>query len=458
MRWNALSRSLARTAVAFIATATFASASGRASAEPLDLAGAVSIALESSPVILEARANESAARAGLREAQGARLPSIEAREIALKTDSPADAFGLQLMQERFSFPAFTMSDPNDPSAVRNYASELQATLPLFAGGRIGAGIAQAGRMRTAASAVAAHTEKAVALAVANAYMDVLAADRAVELAAKARETTARHVEQATNYYDAGMIVESDLLQARVQLARMDEMLITARNNARLARAGLNLAMGVDESKTFELNGALPDLPIPTDTLEGAIAAARERRGDLHASAAQVEAATKGVSRAKGELLPEIALVGKYSLNDNRIFGSHGTSYAVMAMARWNIFDGGRNFARIAQSRSALSAARESYRLRDAMAELEVRRAWQGIEEARARNELAAQSVASAARALAILEDRFSQGIAKVTDLLDAETMLNEARLRELTSGFDLQRSIRTLYFSTGLAPVPEMAQ
>lgn len=439
-------------AVAFLSPPSATAVRG----ETLDLAAAVALARTSSPTILEAQANAEAARAGLREARGSRFPTIEARSIAMKTDSPADAFGLQLMQERFSFPAFVAGDPNEPSPIRNYSSEIQATLPLFAGGRIGAGIAQASRMADAAASIRGQTEMAVTLGVVNAYMDALLADRSVDLARKARETTSRHVEQAQSYFDEGMIVESDLLQARVQLARMEEGVISAENGARLARAALNLAMGVDESRAFDLADSLPELPAPVVTLDQSIADARARRLDLRASNAQVDAAAKAVSGARGEYIPEIALIGKYALNDDRIFGAHGQSYSVMAVARWKIFDGGQALARISRSKSALAAAGEGRRARFAQAEIEVRRAWHGIEEARARHEVAARSVASAERALAILEDRMGQGVAKVTDVLDAETMLNEARLRELTSRFDLQRSIRTLNFATGSTPVPEI--
>ena len=65
---------------------------------------------------------------------------------------------------------------------------------------------------------------------------------------------------------------------------------------------------------------------------------------------------------------------------------------------------------------------------------------------------------SAERAAAILDDRFGQGVAKITDVLDADTLSNEARLHELQSRFDLQRAVRTLQFATGGQPVPEVAR
>jgi outer membrane protein TolC len=443
-----------RSAATVLATAGFLVA-GRAAGEPLTLSRAVELARGANPTILESRANAEAARQGHREAWVARLPGVEVRQVALKTDSPADAFGLQLMQERFSFPAFTMSDPNEPDPIVNYATEVQATLPLFTGGKLEAGIAQAGRMETAAAAVRDHTESAVSLGVADGYMGVLLAERFLELAEKALDTTTKHVDQAQAFYDAGMMVESDLLQARTQRSRMEENRIVAQNNARLARAGLNRAMGVDQARVFELDANLPEPSSPFATFEDALASAHERRRDLQAIGAKVEAASLGVRMAWGDYLPEIALVGKYSLNDEKIFGDHGTSYALMAMARWKVWNWGQTSFHLARSKSERDAAMESARAYEQQVDFEVRESWQAVEEARARILAAASGVTTAEKALAILEERFGQGVAKMTDILDAETMVNEARARELQARFGLQRSLRALNFAAGLPPVAE---
>lgn len=427
-------------------------------AERLSLPDAVSLARRNSPIVLESEANRRAADQARREAKGARLPVIDFREIALRTDSPADAFGLELMQERFSFPSFVQGDPNRPDPLDNFATELTASLPLFAGGRISSGIGAATAMAQAAGMAGQRTREAVSLAVAGAYMDALLADRAVELADMARETTACHVEQAQAFFDAGMIVESDLLLARVQLARMEEGLIRARNSAMVARAGLNLAMGVDQGTQYDLDADLPELAIDSLSLGDALGQAANLRADLGASRAKTRAAALGVSRARGELFPEIGLLAQVSLNDDRLFGSHGRSTTMMAMAKMNIFDGGRSWARIARSKQEEAAARASHRGVEAQVEFETRQAFHAVREARARGSVARGGVSAAERALVILEDRFGQGIAKVTDLLDAETMLNEARLRELQARFDLQRAIRTFHFSTGSSPVPEVSE
>lgn len=424
----------------------------------LSLPQAVELALRSSPMVLQAQAQQEQAAAGRREAGAMRLPHLQVREVALRTDSPADAFGLQLMQERFSFPAFTMSDPNNPEPLNNYATEFEASWPVFTGGRVMAGIGQADRMATAAQAVSAHTQEAVALATASAYMDAVLAQRAVELAERAYATTKKHVDQAQAFFDAGMMVESDLLQAQVQLARMEEKVISVRNGARLARAGLFRVMGIAQDAAYELDPAVAEVQPREVALAEALDGARGRRNDVKAVAAQVDAARLGVKRAQGEYLPEVFVMGKYALNADNVFGDDGDSFTLMAMARWNLWNWGQTRARVSGARAQHTAAQQAQRSHDNQVEFEVRQAWQQVEEARARHAVARGAVAQAEKALQILESRFEQGVARVTDLLDAETMLDDARVRELNAGFDLRRAARTLDFAVGLPPVPEVSR
>lgn len=426
------------------------------SGDLLALPDAIRLAREHSPMILGSEANVDAAQAARREAQRSRLPVLVAREIAVRTDSPADAFGLQLMQERFSFPAFTMSDPNDPDDIDNFTTEFEVRLPVFTGGALSSGIRQAGRMAEAAVAVRDHTARAVDLAVTEAYLGALLAERFLALAERARATTARHVDQAQAFYDTGMIVESDLLQAKVQLARMEENVARAHNGERLARAGLNRAMGVDQSRVHGLVEPDPAALPAIGTLEEAIVRARERRADLQAADRQVEAMAAGVSRARAEYFPQVGVAARWDWNDDQPFGTNGDSYMLVAQAEWSLWNWGQTRARVERSRGEHRAAVEAGRDRAAQVEFEVRRAWQALEEARLRRAVTTSAVVAAERALTILEERFSQGVARLTDLLDAETMAHEQRVRDVQAQYDLEMAARLLSFSIGDEPVAEV--
>jgi outer membrane protein TolC len=424
----------------------------------LTLRAAVEAALVNSPAILQSQAQRDAAESARKEARSMRLPHVQIREVAIHTDAPADAFGLTLMQERFSFAEFTASDPNQPDAVDNFATEFEATWPIFVGGRVMAGVNQTRQMAVAADASHGHTREAVALQTASAYMDALLAERSFELAKRARDTTKRHVDQAKDFFEAGMMVESDLLLAQVQLGRMEEKVIAAENGVRLARARLFQWMGADQSAGFTLDPAVGDVDVPPGTWEDAFAGALQRRHDVRASEAQVRAANAGIGGARGGYWPEVALVGRYSLNDDRIFGSNGESYALMAVARWNVLDWGQTRAQVGGAKARYAAAEQARRAHLQSVEFDVRQAWLQAAEADARLGVASGAAAQAERALRIVEDRFEQGVVRVADVLDAETALDDARVRELNARFDLQRARRTLAFAAGLPPVPEVTE
>lgn len=421
-------------------------------AEQVSLSSAVEIALANHPLVLETAALAEAALAARREAGRSRLPQVELSEVAMRTDSPADVFGLELMQERFSFPAFTAANPNDPSPIEDFATQFEASVPLFTGGRITAGIRQADHASRAAASMAAHIRSSVALGVLQAYLDRLLAMRFVELAEKAHDTTRKHVGQAEDLFDNGMIVESDLLRARVQLARMEENRIRARHRLELSRAGLNRAMGLPLDSAFELVEEVDSASTPQPPpLAEAIVGARERRTDLAAAHAAAEAAAFGVRREIGGYLPELALRGLWSFHGTRLTDFDARSTAVMGILRWRLFDGGQTSARITQARRHRDAAEQRVRSLEHQIEMEVRQAWQAVDEARARLAVTHEARVAAERALAILEDRFAQGVARTTDLLDAETEAHEARVRDTEARYDLKRALGTLRFATGEA-------
>jgi outer membrane protein len=426
--------------------------------DTLSLPQAVALALEQSPTIAESRENSDAARQAKKEAWLNRLPTIEVREIGVRTNSPADVFGLQLMQERFSFPEFTAKDPNDPDPLNNFTTQFEAAMPIFTGGQLSNGIRQAGRMADAAEAMREHTIAAVELGVADAYLNALLAERFVELAARARDTALKHVEKAHDFYDAGMILESDLLQAQVQLSRMEEDLMKARNGASLALAGLNRAIGIGQDRPFQLIETASPPDSLTPSLDAALGMARTTRRDLLAVTRKVQAAEAGIGRARGEYWPQVGISARYALNDDKLFGTNGDSYTLAAVAQWKALNWGQTRARVTRSQSEHRAAQASQRSYEQQVEFEVRQAWLGLQEARASHAARVSAVRAADRASSILGDRFEQGLAKVTDLLDAETLADEARVREAQSSTDLQRAVRTLRFAIGLPPTPEVVR
>ncbi|MBK8230939.1 MAG: TolC family protein [Candidatus Eisenbacteria bacterium] len=422
----------------------------------LSLAEAVRLGRLHSPMILAANAGADAARAAARGARAQRYPTIEARETFLRTDSPADVFGLKLSQEIFSLAEFSSANPNDPEPFDHWSTEIEASLPVWTGGKLSNGIRQADQMAKAAGNQAGFATAAVELSIAQAYLDAVLAAEGVTLAESAYRTTSSHVEQAQAYFDSGMMVESDLLQAKVQLAQMEDQRISSRSRARIARAGLVRAAGIEVAEETRLEAGTEGPAIERYDLSLGIEAAVRDRRDLAAGAAQLDAARAGVGRAIGGFFPDLGVRARYTMSDDTPFGAAGSSYLIAAQASWKFWDSGKSLADLARSRHESEAASRQLEGAVAAARFEVTAALLEAEAQEARRATAEQAVAAAERAHLILEDRWKAGAARTSDLLDAETALHAARVRALEAKFNQQRAARALLFAIGQSPVPEV--
>lgn len=424
-------------------------ASAAAAEEPtLTMGQAVQTALQHNPAVAAARSSAEAADARARQARGFRLPRVDLTEMYDRTDNPAEAFAFQLNQERFDFPTFAQSDPNNPQPVTTWMTRLEVVQPLYTGGKLSARIGQATLMAEAEKLTHSRTEEQVAFDTVTAFTNLAKAREYASLLEKARETTASHVSLAKKYAAQGMILEADVLKAKVYLAHMDELVEQAGNRSRLAEAALDFRMGIDQTTHQKLAPPLSP-PRVANGMAHWIDAGVDQRRDLNAARRKVEAGRLEEKVARSGWLPEVAVVGRYDLYDHSMFGTHGDSGAIMAVAKINLFRGGSDRAAQAAARYESSANESNVHRFEEGIRLQVQQAWDDLETARARHRTAAASLDSAKESLRVREQRFKQGLDKMIDLLDAETQLREAEVRELLARYDTALATYRLYFASG---------
>lgn len=421
---------------------------GLAGAGELTLRQAVDTALHHNPAIQAAEQQARAAAARARQAKGYRLPSLDLMEMYDRTDNPAEVFAFELNQERFDMMSFFASDPNDPEPLTTWLSRLELVQPVYTGGKLGARIHQADSMARAAELEARRAVQKAAFDTATAYINLAKAREYLDLLKKARKTTASHVRLAEQYAKEGMLLNAEVLKAKVYLAKMDELVEQAENGADLAEAALNFQMGIDQGEHHEL-APLPKPPAVSGSLDRWIRAALDRRRDLNAARRKRDAGRLEEKVARSGYLPQVAVVGRYDLYDDTFFGNHGDSSAIMAVAKINLFHGGSDKAAVAAARHQSRSFDSNIHRFEEGVRLEVRQAFHDLETARARLATARSVLDAAREELRVREQRFKQGLEKMIDLLDAETALREAEVRELTARYDVALSTWRLELASG---------
>lgn len=420
--------------------------------EVLSLADAMARARRDTPQVAAAGAQLEADEARRQEAKAHRLPTVSLEQVWLYTDGPADVFGLELNQERFSFPEFVAGDPNDPDFLDNSLTRLEVALPVYTGGEISTRIEQAELAREAAALDADWTADGAALEAARAYVRLAWARERAALLKRSLDTVRAHARRTRAYVDQGMLVSSEALRAEVEVARLQDQLTRARGRVRVAEATLAFRLGVDSATVpaWELEPLTPPGPLPADLDTWLSATAG--RPDLGAARNRVKAAEleAAVARAAGK--PRLAVAVQQNFYDEWPLGTHGSHTAVVARGTLEMFAGGRHKAAVRAARAeARAAALELERAEDG-ARLRVRDAWERARTARERHATAREALEAARETERVTTERFESGVVQMIDLLDATTSRWQAATRELVARAEARLATLELALEAGRDP------
>ena len=418
--------------------------------ESLTLADALDRGRLQARETVAAAARQRAAEARVKQAAGFRLPQVRISEQWIRTDSPADAFGMLLNQERFSFPDFVAGDPNNPDPLSTAITRLEVEIPIWTGGELQTRLQQARLSAEAASDSSGRAGDQAAVAAAEAWIRLAQAREAAALFERSRETVAAHVEIARDYSAQGMLVRSDLLRAEVELARIDDLLAEARGNVRIAESNLAFRLGEPIDTRYALE-PLADPPPVVQQRDDWLASS-ESRSDLASARKLLQAGDLEAKAVKGGLFPRIGLVARHDLVDDQLFGNHGDSTTIAALASFEIYDGGKRRAAMAAARADAEAGHADVERFAAGVELETKQAFEAATVALERRRTAAAALGAAEETVRIVEDRFRAGVVKSIDLLDAATAQREAEMRELVARAEAWLTHLHLALAAGLQP------
>jgi len=413
----------------------------------LTLEEAVAIALDNNHRLRAADAGIDAAQASVDEAGAGRLPNVDLVETFSYTTNPVFVFGTLLGQEEFSEANFDPAYLNEPDALSNWNTLAEVSLPVYVGGRIrhGRDAAQAGLQ--AATAGRERTRQEVVRDVVDAHTATALAESYLGAVRESLNVVRENLRLVTDLREAGLVVESDRLQALVRESEVLEMEAFAEAEAATARAALNFAMGRPLDTPVAVAGGEPE-PLAAGSLDELTADLAGARPDVLAADAQSRATEAAVRAARGERLPEVGVAGRVEANAEDYPGADGTNWSVFGVARWRVFGAGA----AARLRRAEAQAEQARRMRELAVEgagLEVRRAWYRMEAAGKSRERSRLDVERAVASLAIVRDRYSEGLANLVELLDAENALTRARTREVETLRDYRMADAALRLAAG---------
>jgi len=354
---------------------------------------------------------------------------------------------------------FSLFSLNTPVPLDNFQTRFDGEIRLFDSGQTGFRVQGAKRLLTAADFETEQARQDLILRVVQAYYGVIVAREDLKAATEALRAAQSNEQRMETMQSAGMIVDSDLLSARVFSAQIKDREIRAQNSVELAQMQLARELALSADARPEPSENLVKPPTLSKTAQEWTQIALEHRPALRAAQLQQDAMTSQKKAAKAEFGPKAGLFAGYERDAMALFGSSGTNWTAGARLDFNIYAGGAQRARVAEAQANENKAKHDVEWFRSGVMLEVRTAYLDATAASQRAAAAQGAVEQARESTRIIQNRYEAGLTTVTELLRAQSAHLESQTSYLSALHDWQVARAQLERAAGmLTPDSELLQ
>lgn len=410
---------------------------------PISLEEAKSKAYENNIDLKIAHQDFELAKSQYQQSNAVFLPSLKVSNTSSATNNPLNAFGFSLLQESITAADFDPDRLNDPGQKENFNTRFELFQPIF--NVDGWKQRKAAKLQTeAANLQRERSKEYLSLEIEKTYMQLQLAFKQKEVLEKALETVQSNYSMAKNNLDQGLIQQADLLNVEVRTNQVKNDLQHAESNLRNVSEYLSFLMGSETSQMY-----IPSEKIELkDPEELSNVSLNKERKDIQALNIGVEAQNELLKSSHLEFVPRANAFANYEWNDDEVFGFGASNYLFGLQLSWNLFDGGKTLGKVHQEKAQLEKTELLQEHYIAQSNLELNKAKRQLNDAFQNVQLTQLAVEQSEESLRITTNRFEQGLEKTTELLFAETQLQEKELAYSKALFDYNYAIAYLKFLT----------
>lgn len=337
-----------------------------------------------------------------------------------------------------------------PKANSLFMGNVSASFPLFAGGRIRYGIQSAEYLVEAAKLSSQNDQVAIAYNISQAYNNLFKAHQTISVLEENLIASKKRDESFQKLENNGIVAKNDRLKANLQTSDVELQLLDAHNNANIANVNMDLMLGLPETTTIETDpnyiGALTETQNATYYMDQATA----NRKDMQAYDYQKKAAELGTKAAKAERLPTIALTGGYIAAEVPKILTVTNAANIGVGVQYNIDNLWKKNSTLLKAQSKEKQIELTQELLYDQIKLEVNRDFQNSEFAKKRILVYEKAAAQANENYRVVNNKFNNGLATITELLDADTAQIAANVNVINAKADAVLAYRKLLQSAGL--------
>jgi outer membrane protein TolC len=399
---------------------------------PLSLADCLKLAKERNPLLKTVRWDQAIASQQIRQSDSSLYPRVDLQ----------GGYTAQLEAQAMKINGMTMETQQNPYGFAN----LAVTHTIYDFGRRDARRKQAQSANKAVESGIQSKEQEVSLQVIEAYFAVLEAEKLVATAQQELQTVTEHRRVAQTLYDNGVVTRNDLLQADLRAASTRQKLLAIQNQTTNLRLHLNFLIGGEPGQLPEL--LEPPEAVQTSELAADTAKAIARRPDLQTLRKQLEVTEHELQESKALFYPELFARASMDYLQNNKFREQAI-YAGTIGLKINLFDGFGSTASREKAVSARSRTQQQLQMAEQQARLELTTAQNDVKVARERITVTSEAIKQGEENLRINQNRYQERVGTATEVLDAQTLLSQARTEHYRAYYDYQISSARLRKAAG---------
>ena len=327
-----------------------------------------------------------------------------------------------------------------------YNLQLQLQQPVFTGLQL-ENSAKAAEKTAEASVYDSKADRSnLKVQIATAYWNLYQAFQAEQFMQENLDRTNLHYKQAQDMLNQGMLTQSDVLSAKVQVSNAQLMLLDAQNSLRLAAVALNNVLGVPLNTEYKITSVPQTGDTTMQDIGTLLHSALANRSELQSLNLKEQAADAAVAAAWGAYLPQIVLVGDYYYQRPNqrieppvdIFKDTWDAGIQISLPIWNW---GQTESKVSEARAQREQTQLAEKQTADAVYLDVTQSYLNFKQAKDKIAVAQTAVNDAEESYRISDQKFKVGLVTNTDLMDAEIALLQAKLNytQALTGLEIAR-------------------
>ncbi len=314
--------------------------------------------------------------------------------------------------------------------LRNiYMFNFGLTQPIFTGGKIFNAYKSAKFMEQIAWSNQVLEASELIYKVDEDYWRVASVQEKVKLAREYQRMLTHLIYDLENYEREGIIVSNDLLKAKVKENEAELNLMKAENGFVLSKMALCQVIGLPLEADIALSDSITEIKT-NDISSDRTQAALQNRPEISILKNNVNLANAGVNIMKSRFLPDIGLTANYGWMNPTPYNGFKQEFEgdfnVGIVCKVPLWHWGERMHTLHVARHQMKVSELKLDETEELISLQVKQAQYQYNESLKKTELTYRSLGQALENLKITNDKFSEGMLKTSDVLEAQTMWQKA--------------------------------